>query len=163
MKKIFRSKGYSALTGGLIYMSGDSIAAWISDEVSIMRLLGIFLVGSTIYAWEVQTYFRWIEGKTSDQNIRCRAFKKALMAMIYFNPIWISRHLLFVFLFSGKADHISWALLQSGLIAFLVNIPISVIANYIIQNVVILRYRFWASALFSGIMAIYYSMSSVWF
>ncbi|HMQ07219.1 MAG TPA: hypothetical protein PKC30_07955 [Saprospiraceae bacterium] len=163
MKKIFWSRGYSALTGGIIYMSGDTVAAWISNEVSIVRLLGIFLVGSSIYAWEIQSYFQWIEGKTSDQNIRFRALKKALMAMIYFNPIWISRHLLFVFLFSGKAYHISWYLLQSGLIAFIVNIPISVVANYLIQNVIILRYRFWVSAVFSGIMAIYYSMSSIWF
>ena len=85
------------------------------------------------------------------------------LALVYFNPLWIARHLLIVYLISGNASEISSALLVSATMAFLVNIPLSIVANFIIQNKVGLHYRFWASAVFSGLMAIYYSMSSVWF
>lgn len=152
-----------SLTGGIIYFTGDTIAALLVGEFSIWRSLGIFLVGSTLYAWEIQTYFKWIEKKIRTMSTKRRMAVNTGLALIYFNPLWIARHMCIVFIISGKMSQISTDLLYSALIAFLVNIPLSILANFIIQNKISLEYRFWASATFSGIMAIYYSMSSVWF
>jgi hypothetical protein len=154
---------FSHLVGGMIYMCGDTIAALIYGDATIVRALGMFGVGSTLYAFEIRKYFSWIEYRVKELGGLKRTMLKTFMALIYFNPLWIFRHLCFVYLFSGNWSLISIALLKSASIAFIFNIPISIMANYIIQNRIPLDYRFWASAVFSGLMAIYYSMSSVWF
>ena len=162
---MLRKPGFirQGITGGIIYLIGDTIAALLVGEFSLWRCIGIFLVGSTVYAWEIQTYFRWIERKIKQMGVKKRRLANTFLALIYFNPLWIARHLVIIYLISGKAGEISTALLTSGLLAFIVNIPLSVFANFMIQNKISLKYRFWASASFSGLMAIYYSMSSVWF
>ncbi|TVR80962.1 MAG: hypothetical protein EA409_07285 [Saprospirales bacterium] len=152
-----------SITGGIIYLSGDTIAALIAGDFSLIRALGILFTGSTLYAWEIQTYFKWIDRKISKMGVKKRMLANTTLALIYFNPLWIARHLVIIYLFSGKAGDISSGLLYSALIAFLVNIPLSIFANFIIQNKISLKFRFWASATFSGLMAIYYSMSSIWF
>lgn len=157
------SKYFLHIIGGLIYMAGDTIAAFISHEASIVRSLGMFVTGSTLYAAEINMYFAWIEKKADSLPGISRKSLKTVMALIYFNPLWIARHMCLVYLLSGKLSQISPELLKAASIAFLVNIPVSVAANYLIQNVIPLRYRFWSSATFSGIMAVYYSMSSLWF
>lgn len=144
-------------------MTGDTIAAFFNNEGDIWRSLGIFVIGSTLYALEIKTYFRWIDKKVNVFAGLKRVWIKTCLALLYFNPLWIARHLCIVFLLSDKVDQINVTLLKTAFNAFLVNIPVSVFANYIIQNKTPLEYRFWASALFSGVMAIYYSMSSVWF
>jgi hypothetical protein len=147
----------------MIYMCGDTIASLISGDAMILRVLGMFGVGSTLYAFEIRKYFSWIEHRVKELGGLKRTMLKTFMALMYFNPLWIFRHLCFVYLFSGNWSLISIALLKSASIAFIFNIPISIMANYIIQNRIPLDYRFWASAVFSGLMAIYYSMSSIWF
>jgi hypothetical protein len=161
--KFSEFKYLSPVIGGLIYMTGDTIAALIIDQFSWIRLLGIFTLGATLYSFEIPRYFRWIEKVISGYQGWKKIALKTSMALLYFNPLWITRHLLFVYLFSGMMDMISWDLLRIGLLSFAVNIPVSLLANYLIQNKISLKYRFFASAIFSGIMAIYYSMSSIWF
>ncbi len=163
VKRISQIRNFSALLGGIIYMSGDTIATLMISEFGFIRVVGIFIVGCTLYAWEIQKYFRFIEKKVSLYHGWKKASRKAMMALIYFNPLWITRHLCFIYIFSGRASEISLSLFITGLVAFLVNIPVSIVANFVIQNKIPLSFRFWASAIFSGIMAIYYSMSSVWF
>lgn len=90
-------------------------------------------------------------------------FTKTGLAIAYFNPLWIWRHLLFIKIFSGNFEQIDLDLLFIASLSFLVNIPISFIANYIIQNKVHLRWRFLSSAIFSAIMAIYYALSETLF
>ncbi len=58
---------------------------------------------------------------------------------------------------------INWNLLRLGLYAFMVNVPVAFTANYAIQNRVSLKWRFFASAVFSSLMAIYYTLSQVIF
>lgn len=152
-----------SITGGLIYMLGDSIAALISGDFTLIRALGICLIGATIYAFEIQKYFQWITKKTLSLPETKRKIANTFLALIYFNPLWIARHLCFIMLLSGKFEDIRWSLLTTALISFLINIPISAFGNFIIQNKVSSDYRFWASAIFSGLMAIYYSMSLSWF
>lgn len=151
------------LKGALIYSAGDSIAAILLDEFSLYRLLGMVLIGATVYAFEIPNYFAWIDKRTVSNKGIHKTLAKTGLAIAYFNPIWIWRHLLFIKLFSGNIDQINWHLSYIACMSFLVNIPISFIANYGIQNKIKLRWRFLASAIFSALMAIYYALSETLF
>lgn len=151
------------LKGAIIYSSGDTIAALILGEFMWTRLLGIILVGATVYAFEIPNYFQWIDKKTRDYLGIKQSLYRTTLAIAYFNPLWIARHLLFILIFSGKFSEISWDLLRISSLSFLVNIPISFIANYLIQNTMPYKWRFFASAVFSALMAIYYALSIVLF
>jgi hypothetical protein len=147
----------------VIYSVGDTIAAVILGEFLWTRLIGIILVGATVYAFEIPNYFVWIDKRTEKSKGLKSSFYKTILAILYFNPIWISRHLLFILLFSGKFDAISWDLIRIVSLSFLLNIPISFAANFIIQNKISYDWRFLASAVFSSVMAIYYALSIVFF
>ena len=151
------------LKGAIIYSAGDTIAAFLLNEFSLSRLIGMVLIGATIYAFEIPNYFSWIEKKSKNLTGIKRTFQKTVLAIIYFNPLWIARHLVFIKVFSGGLDQINISLLYIAGWSFLVNIPISFIANYGIQNKIQLKWRFLASAIFSAIMAIYYALSETIF
>ncbi|WP_298313192.1 hypothetical protein [uncultured Aquimarina sp.] len=151
------------LRGAIIYSSGDLIASLLLGEFSMYRLVGMIVLGATLYALEIPNYFAWIEVKTKDITGTKKTLVKTGLAILYFNPLWIARHLLFIKLFSGNFNQIDLNLLKIAWVSFLVNIPISFIANYLIQNKVNLSWRFLASAIFSALMAIYYAMSEVIF
>ena len=151
------------IKGALIYTIGDTIAALLLGQFNVYRLLGMILIGSTVYAFEIPNYFNWIAKVTKQYTGLKLSFYKTGLAILYFNPLWIARHLLFIKLISLKTEEINWGLFHIALLSFLVNIPISLIANYIIQNKMPLNLRFIASATFSGLMAIYYALSIVWF
>jgi hypothetical protein len=123
----------------------------------------MMLVGATVYAFEIPNYFTWIDRKTTSYNGLKKTLAKTGLAIAYFNPIWIWRHLLFIKLFSGNLEQINMNLFYIASISFLVNIPISILANYIIQNRIQLNWRFLASAVFSALMAIYYALSETIF
>lgn len=147
------------IKGAIIYSLGDSIASFMLHEFSWIRLFGMLLVGATIYAFEIPNYFIWIDKKTAHLKGLVKTMNKTFLAIAYFNPLWIARHLFFIKLFSQNYDAINMNLLHIAWLSFLVNIPISAIANYSIQNKIKLDWRFTASAIFSGLMAIYYAMS----
>lgn len=151
------------IKGALIYSAGDTVAALLLGEFLWVRLIGIVLVGATIYAFEIPNYFKWIDRKTESYTGIKLSLYKTVLAIAYFNPIWIGRHLFFIMLFSGKINEVSWDLLRIASLSFLVNIPISMIANYIIQNRMPLKWRFLASSIFSALMAVYYALSIVFF
>ena len=151
------------LRGMLIYASGDTIACLISDSFSLYRLMGMIVVGGVVYALEIPNYFNWINRTISQSKRAGDQIKRTLLAMAYFNPVWIARHLLFINLFTGSYENIGFNLLRTGLISFAVNIPVSLAANWVIQNYISTKYRFIASATFSALMAIYYSLSEVLF
>lgn len=89
--------------------------------------------------------------------------KRALCAQAFFNPLWIARHVALLRLFAGRAADIDADLLLLGLASFLHALPIALLINYGIQNVLPLSWRFAVSALFSSAMAIYYALSEVLF
>ncbi|MFT6333811.1 MAG: hypothetical protein ACI86M_001130 [Saprospiraceae bacterium] len=151
------------IRGALIYSSGDLIAALLLGDFSIYRLLGMIFLGATLYAFEIPNYFAWIENKTKEIAGNKKTLVKTGLAILYFNPLWIARHLLFIKFFSGNYNQIDLNLLVIAGLSFLVNIPISIVANYFIQNKVSLNWRFLASAIFSALMAIYYALSEVIF
>ncbi len=123
----------------------------------------MMLVGATFYAFEIPNYFDWIVKRTQSLKGIKATLTKTLLAILYFNPLWIARHLLFIKLFSRQLEDIGFNLLEIAFWSFLVNIPISFIANYIIQNRFKLKWRFIGSAVFSAIMAIYYALSETIF
>lgn len=165
MKPVITKK--SIINGLIIYSLGDTVAALILQQFSLTRLLGISIVGAFVYAFEIPNYFRWIDKKTKSEHPDFKSVKISLFrtafALLYFNPIWIARHLLFIQFFSGNFTAINLSLLLIASKSFLINIPVSLTANYFIQNVLSFKYRFAGSAIFSSLMAIYYAMSAVWF
>jgi hypothetical protein len=160
--KLFYKKN-DILRGAIIYSSGDTIATLLLDGFSIYRMLGIAFVGATYYAFEIPNYFAWIDKKISHGKRFSDTLKRAGLAIMYFNPLWIARHLLFIKFFSGNISQIEFNIVAIGFYSFLANIPISFTANYLIQNKVPVKKRFFASATFSAIMAIYYAASEVLF
>lgn len=149
--------------GAAIYTTGDTLAAILLGEFQWSRLLGLAFIGATLYAFEIPNYFNWIERKIAGRRRFWAALQKTILAMLYFNPLWIARHFFFIELFSGRVEEIGWELLRIAFYSFLANIPLSLLGNYIIQNVIRLAWRFPASAVFSGLMAIYYAVSRVVF
>lgn len=163
---IFSKKKYfSNVFGGIVFMIGDSIASLLTHDFSVIRALCVSLLGGILYAFEIKLFFNWIDSfikRFKKQKVKKR-FIKATIVLLYFNPLWIARHLCLLLIFSGKFSQINVSLLKVSLLSFVINIPISILANYYIQNKILMKDRFVASALFSGLMAIYYSMSSLWF
>lgn len=147
----------------MIYSIGDSIAALLLNEFSIYRLLGMILIGGLLYSFEIPNYFSWIDKRTSTLEGLKKTLAKTGLAILYFNPVWIFRHLAFIKLFSNQMGEINGNLFLIACWSFLVNIPISIVANYLIQNKIHLDWRFVASAVFSGLMAIYYALSETIF
>lgn len=149
------------LTGLLIYGSGDSIAALLAGEFSLHRCVGMTLVGALLYGLEIPHYFRWAANKTAQLPLWRAAVLRTLLAMLYFNPLWVARHLFLIQWFSGvpMQSDIFMVALQS----FLTVLPVTVLANLLIQNVISLKYRFAASALFSCLMAVLYPLLANFF
>jgi len=177
--KIYQRK--DIITGMLIYGVGDTIAALLSGEFVLLRLIGMSFVGALIYGAEIPYYFRWVDKRTQnhkaqEKNLKSsegkhknllvlrqpwkRSLHRTLLAMLYFNPLWVMRHLVFITLFSGAIDSVSLSLFHVALHSFLIAIPITATANLFIQNIIPLTYRFMASAFFSCSMAIYYPLMS---
>ena len=148
----------NSLSGAIIYSTGDSIASLLSNEFQWSRCLGIALIGGTLYAIEITAYFLWL-----DQHYNTQYFKRALLAQAFFNPLWIARHFAFIHLFSGQFSNLSWQILLVANNSFIHALPFALCANYGIQRFVSLSNRFWASATFSAVMAIYYPLSEIVF
>ncbi len=152
------------ISGIFIYAIGDSIAAFLTGNFSVYRMLGIALIGSTLYAIEIPNWFLFIDRITNGrvQNWKTKILRM-LLAMAYFNPLWIARHIALVAIISGKWYEISWSLLNTGFTSFIYQIPITILGNYVIQNKLEYKHRFLANCIYSGLMAIYFALSAVWF
>ena len=149
--------------GVLIYSTGDTIASVVMSEFSIVRMLGMMVIGGTIYAFEIPNYLRWIDTKTARISGLRGQLSKTGLAILYFNPLWITRHLLFIQILQGNWNSINLNLLRLGLYSFAANVPVAIIANYVIQNKIPLKWRFFSSAVFSFLMVVYYAMSQIIF
>ncbi len=150
--------------GAIIYATGDTIAALILGQFSPVRTLGMMFIGATLYAFEIPTCFHYIDQTAHKMKSKLRhTLTRTLLAFLYFNPLWIARHLMFIAILNGQWNALNVSLLKTALLSWLVNIPISLAANAFIQLKIPLRWRFVGSAIFSGLMAIYYAMSSTWY
>jgi len=157
MKLIYTKN--NILRGMLIYSAGDTIATLIRGELLPLRILGMMLLGGTLYAFEIPNYFIWIDQKVT--HFKHKKTIKTVLALCYFNPIWIARHIFFIRLFSH--EKIGWFILNIGLKSYIGALPISIFGNFIIQNLIPIKFRFFSSAVFSSLLAIYYALSAVYF
>ncbi len=157
MKLIYTKQ--NIIRGIFIYSIGDTIATLIQGEFIPLRVLGMVLLGGTIYAFEIPNYFMWIEKKVTHLN-HPKIIKTAL-ALCYFNPIWIARHQFFIRLFSS--EKVGLFIFNIAFKSYLGALPLSIIGNFIIQNLLPVKYRFAGSATFSSFLAIYYALSAVYF
>lgn len=150
--------------GFLIYAAGDTAAALLLHQFSWLRLLGMALVGGLLYSTEVPAYFRWLDARVPvrPDGSQLRKTSRAALTLLYFNPLWIARHYVFLGVFGGTAETLSLALLPVAGRSFLLNAPVSLAANYYIQNRITTGRRFMASAVFSGVMAVSYALSAAW-
>ena len=149
--------------GFLIYATGDTVAALMQNQFSFGRMAGMMLVGASFYAFEIPNYFKWIDTKLVRVHTLKNALLRTSMSLAYFNPLWVFRHLIFIKIFSGKTDEITFDLLRIAFVSFTVNLPVSFSANYLIQNKVSSKRRFLVSAFFSAIMAVYFALAATLF
>jgi hypothetical protein len=174
------------LEGFLVYGLGDLVAQIILGRPSIIRTLGVGFIGGSVYALEVPLWFRLIEGTfchASDKIRACQMFTepnnenicyldykgRTLMAMSYFNPIWITRHMFFLSLLNAisfgtlfsSPFRVFLHLIPVASKSFLISIPITVIGNYIVQNRISMRFRLIASAILSAICVFWFALSKV--
>lgn len=149
----------NVLTGLVVYASGDTIAAVCLGEFAWARVLVVALVGGFLYALEVPLVFAWIDRRVTTTRPLTRNALRTLLAVAYFNPLWIARHLFFLRAATGRWDDVSLDLLRVGAVSWLLNVPIAVAGNWIIQSSIPLRWRFLGSATFSGMMAVFYAVT----
>lgn len=150
-----------SLKGAITFGVFDTIAALILGEFSWLRLVGMSLIGASVYAVEIPSYFAWIQAKSQKMSHTKGNWYKTLMTVAYFNPLWIARHMCFIYLLNQQA--ITWGVLGTAWQSFVYGMPVSVVVNYLIQNKVPMKQRFLISSLFSGCMAIFYAVSAVIF
>ena len=151
------------IRGFLTYTSGDTVAAILQNQFSVTRMVGMMILGATVYAFEVPNYFKWIEIKLENKPTLANSLQRTALSLAYFSPLWVFRHLIFIKLFSGKMDEITWDLLRVAAVSFAINLPVSFSVNFIFQNKVPLHHRFLASAIFSALMAVYYALAATRF
>lgn len=148
------------IVGVSIYGTGDAAAAMLAGQFSVVRAVGMALIGALIYGAEIPHYFRWVDGVTRRVAPVRAAVLRTGLALLYFNPLWIARHLLFIALFSGQPVDALLVVLAAK--SFTAALPLTIGANMVIQNVISLPRRFPASALFSCFMAAFYPLLADW-
>lgn len=173
------------LVGWLLYPSGDLVAQLITGgQVNWWRALVLMLVGGLVYRLEIPAWFRRLDALSFNTQMLARrpwlrSFSRAVEgatdgarklnwvgrtvgAMVYFNPIWIARHVFFISLVTITASTTLSALLQAslktGCVSFFTNLPLTIAANYTIQTHVPLRARFLASALLTTLLTVKYAI-----
>jgi hypothetical protein len=174
--------------GFIVYGLGDLLAQIILGKASIIRTIGIGFIGGTVYALEVPLWFRMIENTfchASDKIRACMMFKqpdnndccyldykgRTLMAMSYFNPIWIARHMFFLSLLNALSAGIAVIspfheflhLIPVATKSFVICIPITVVGNYIVQNRISMKYRLIGSAVLSAVCVFWFAIAKVLF
>jgi hypothetical protein len=170
------------IIGFTVYPAGDLLAQLITGSVSFPRLAVLALVGGLLYRFEVPWWFRKLDQIDFSEEVTARRrwlrffvrdperdrhlnwLGRTAGAILYFNPIWIARHMFFIRLGSDPASLVPFApvaatLCLLGLKSFLVNLPISFAGNYIIQMRLPLRWRFLGSSIFSGLLAAAYALA----
>ena len=152
----------NACIGGLVYALGDSIATILTGQFLYQRMLGMMLLGGGLLAWEIPTYFQYLERRFHSPGY-WSAIKRTLLAALFFNPLWIARHILFTKVFAGQWQDIALDILVIASQSFIYCFPISLLVNYTIQNKIPLQWRFTVSSFYSALMAIYFALSEVLF
>ncbi len=96
-------KPSESIKGALVFGLFDAIAAYILGEFSFLRLLGMSLMGATFYAIEIPSFFAWIEAKSQTMKKGHGKLYKTLMTAVYFNPLWVVRHMCLIYLLNRQS------------------------------------------------------------
>ncbi|WP_373531927.1 hypothetical protein [Vampirovibrio sp.] len=170
----------------VLYPTGDLIAQFILGEFQVLRLMALSLVGGLVYQQEVPRWFQWLDQRSftaaqvqafpplkwltqpqqgaQPQIYRLGWFGRTLGAMLYFSPLWITRHMLILKVATTAWGHIAIAatlqdLWLASCKSFLVNLPLSLLGNYIIQARLPLKSRFLGSIIMTGLMSIAFALA----
>lgn len=154
----------NVISGFIIYAIGDTAGALLAGEFFWLRTLGMAILGATLYAFEIPRVYKWIDKQVEGRKADFKTgMIKTTLAALYFNPLWVARHLLFINLLMLNWDGVNWGLLEAGWWSFIWGLLPSYLGNYVIQNYVVFSWRFVASAVFSAIMAVYYALTPMLF
>lgn len=172
--------------GWVLYPVGDLAGQIIMGQFSIIRFCVLAVVGGIIYRWEIPRWFGYIEKvrftaqskekypgfslilTESDDKFALTWLGKAICAALFFNPLWIARHLIFISCALTPLAQIDFfqlvgSTLKVGTISFFTNLPIALIGNYIIQKHLPLKFRFLGSAVLTTILNAKYAIEYVYF
>lgn len=135
----------------------DLLVQLSMHEFNAMRLVTVALAGGLVYRREIPTWFLQLD------LANLSGIGRAIGSLIYFNPLWIARHMLFI-----KIATSSWAEITSGALvfialalgikSFLLNLPLSFAGNYIIQTKLPVDVRYLGSIVLSGLLAVIYAI-----
>lgn len=170
------------ISGLIIYPLGDLIAQIILDDISLLRVLFVALLGRFVYAVEIPKWFGFLatlKKRTNSTGIsqifwekesekpRLSSFGKTIGATLWFHPLWIARHMLVLELANilfGKTNFITFLpeAIMLGVLSYIGQLPIAIIVNYIIICKLNERTRFIWSSVFSGLLAIYYAVGRIY-
>ena len=153
-----RIRWQDVVTGGILFTAGDSIGSLIAGDFLYQRMLGMLVIGGSLYAWEIPSYFQHLQRRFNQQGY-LNALKRALAAGLFFNPLWVARHMLFIKIFAGQWQTISVDILVLATQTFIYCFPFSLLVNYLIQHVFSLRWRFLVSSIYSALTVIYFALS----
>lgn len=163
------------IVGWTIYALGDLVAQIITGDIELRRMVVLAFAGGMIYRFEVPWWFEELDSFEAGPLWRERfrfffnddgslnALGRTLGSMLYFNPLWIARHMLFIRLAVDPQSvaHFGRTLaevLALGAKSFIVNLPISLIGTYNVQMHVPLSWRFVAGSGLSAVLAIAYAL-----
>ncbi len=168
--------------GGIVFTLGDLLSQLLAKHFSLTRLTGLFIIGCTIYPLEIDNYFKFIAHlrlsssfclkwlvEQVEEGYRLNGLGRTVGAILFFNPLWIARHFLFIELLEAKdichnlPSCVSeyFHLIGSACESFIYAIPLVLIGNYIVQTKIPLKYRFIGSALLSLLFALYYGLMAI--
>jgi len=166
------------LITALIYPFGDLAAQFILQEFNICRVLSLTFLAFAFYQWEIPKWFKFLDDVSISQgeiNVISRFLinedsklnwlGKTLGAMLYFNPLWIARHMFFISISKTNCfglnsfNELILSSLTLGVKSFLVNLPVTLIGNFIVQAKLKLKYRFLGSVLLTSLLTICYALA----
>lgn len=180
-KKISATGKIDILVACTLYPLGDLIGQMISHNINFHRLIALALIGCVIYRREVPDWFArlnkmqiaeaqlkrfpWLNYcvDSSMPSGRLNGFGRTMGSVIYFNPFWIARHMLFIKLATTCwAELVPLTIICStvvlGIKSFLINLPLSYLGNYVIQAKLPLHLRYLGSVVLSTVLAIMYAL-----
>lgn len=150
-------KTIDLISSWTLYPLADLLVQLSMHEFNAMRLVTIALAGGLVYRREIPTWFSQLD------LAKLSGVGRTIGSLIYFNPLWIARHMLFI-----KIATSSWAEITSGALvlialllgikSFLLNLPLSLAGNYIIQTKLPVDVRYLGSIVLSGLLAVIYAL-----
>jgi len=176
-----QSTALNNVAGWLVYPLGDLIGQLIGGNLNIARIVAIALAGGIIYRREIPAWFAFlVRFKVSPSTARRFPFMRLILkddadglklnwlgrtlgATIYFNPLWMARHMMIIMLATHSWVTFNWAqaladALVLGVKAYVCNLPMTLVGNYIIQERLPFKYRLAGSSLLSALVSIVYAL-----